>query len=42
MFWKTVINFAPQLLLRAESFPPLTLSLLPRGGKSFGAEAEAA
>ena len=30
---ETVIGFAPQLLLRAESFPPLTLGLLLLQGR---------
>jgi hypothetical protein len=39
----TPMHLAPQLLLRAERFPPLTLGLLTlRGRGSFGAEAIAA
>jgi hypothetical protein len=38
----TPMGLTPRYLLRAESFPPLTLSLLPCGRRSFGAEAMAA
>ena len=32
-YWNTPIDFAPQLLLRAEAFPPLTLVLLLLQGR---------